>query len=97
MNRTFPLNIQYEDASVLVCVKPAGLPVQTARAGQKDLVSELKNYRVLNGEEPYIGLALHQVFCLDKISRRPSVPAGQFPADREGIYGGFLRTGGHSR
>jgi len=56
MNHTFPLDIVYEDSSILVCIKPAGLPVQTARAGQKDLVSELKNYRVRRGEEPYIGL-----------------------------------------
>ena len=36
--------IIYEDANILVCYKPAGLPVQTAKVGQMDLVSELKNY-----------------------------------------------------
>lgn len=36
--------IIYEDENVLVCYKPAGLPVQTAKVGQMDMVSELKNY-----------------------------------------------------
>ena len=37
--------ILYEDDAVLVCRKPAGIPVQTARAGQQDMVSLLRNYR----------------------------------------------------
>ena len=36
--------IIYEDAHILVCYKPAGLATQTARVGQQDMVSELKNY-----------------------------------------------------
>lgn len=36
--------IIYEDANILVCYKSAGLPVQTAKVGQMDMVSELKNY-----------------------------------------------------
>lgn len=36
--------ILYEDVDILVCRKPAGLPVQSARLGQKDMVSELNNY-----------------------------------------------------
>jgi len=36
--------IVYEDDHVLVAYKPAGLAVQTAGAGQMDMVSELKNY-----------------------------------------------------
>ncbi|MCC8028463.1 MAG: RluA family pseudouridine synthase [Lachnospiraceae bacterium] len=56
MQQTFPPDILYEDASIFVCVKPAGLPVQSAKSGQKDLVSELKNYRVRSGGDPYIGL-----------------------------------------
>ncbi len=56
MNISSDLNILYEDSSVLVCVKPAGLPVQTAAPGRMDLVSKLKNYRVQKGESPYIGL-----------------------------------------
>lgn len=48
--------ILYEDKDLLVCVKPAGLPVQTAKTGQNDLVSVLKNYRAKKKEEPYIGI-----------------------------------------
>lgn len=36
--------ILFEDEHVIVCRKPAGLAVQTARVGQQDMVSELKNY-----------------------------------------------------
>lgn len=49
-------DILYEDAAVIVCRKEAGVPVQTARAGQTDMVSLLKNYRVKKKEDPYIGL-----------------------------------------
>lgn len=48
--------ILYEDEALLVCVKPAGLPVQTAKTRQTDLVSLLKNERARRGEEPYIGI-----------------------------------------
>lgn len=37
-------SIQYEDKDILVVYKPAGLATQTAKVGQKDVVSELKNY-----------------------------------------------------
>ncbi len=33
-----------EDSKILVCFKPAGLAVQSARPGEADMVSELKNY-----------------------------------------------------
>lgn len=36
--------IIYEDDHIIVCYKPAGLATQTARVGQPDVVSELKNY-----------------------------------------------------
>ena len=36
--------IMYEDESVLVAYKPAGLATQSAGVGQADAVSELKNY-----------------------------------------------------
>lgn len=49
--------IIYEDKEILVCYKPAGLAVQTARTGQADMVSELKNYLASSGEkELYLGL-----------------------------------------
>lgn len=36
--------IIYEDKDILVVRKPAGLATQTAKVGQQDVVSELKNY-----------------------------------------------------
>lgn len=52
--------IIYEDESLLVCRKPAGIPVQTAKAGQQDMVSLLKNYRMIRKEEPQI-YVLHRL------------------------------------
>ena len=40
------LRILYEDAELMVCHKPAGIAVQSARVGQKDMVSILKNHFV---------------------------------------------------
>ena len=48
--------IVYEDKALLVVHKPVGIATETARIGQADLVSELKNYRQRKGEEPYIGV-----------------------------------------
>lgn len=50
------VQILYEDASCIVCVKPAGLPTQSAKVGQIDLVSELKNYRASKKEDLYLGV-----------------------------------------
>ena len=36
--------ILYEDRDIIVCHKKAGIPVQSARIGQKDMVSILNNY-----------------------------------------------------
>ncbi len=47
--------ILYEDRDILVCYKPAGLAVQTARIGQADMVSELKNYLAKTGSA-YLGI-----------------------------------------
>lgn len=59
--------ILYEDNSVLVIRKPAGLAVQSARIGQADVVSELKSYLAkqagagqggaLSGGDPQAGSA----------------------------------------
>lgn len=38
--------IIYEDKFIIVAYKPAGLATQTAKVGQSDMVSELKNYMV---------------------------------------------------
>lgn len=64
-------NIVYEDDQIIVAYKPAGIATQTARIGQQDMVSELKNYinrqnkeKGIN-KEPYIGLVhrLDQPVC----------------------------------
>lgn len=36
--------ILYEDAQIIVCYKPAGIPTQTAKLGTPDMVSLLKNH-----------------------------------------------------
>ena len=38
------LHILYEDEHVIVCYKPAGIPTQTKKLGEQDMVSLLKNY-----------------------------------------------------
>ncbi len=48
--------ILYEDDSLFVIHKPAGIAVQSARVGQIDCESELKNYLARQGKQPYIGL-----------------------------------------
>lgn len=48
--------IVYEDNVLLIVHKPAGIATETARVGQADLVSELKNYRKKKGEDTYIGV-----------------------------------------
>ncbi len=57
--------IIFEDKDILVAYKPAGLATQTARVGQQDMVSELKNYlwqkRMITGAAlgrpaPYLGV-----------------------------------------
>lgn len=37
-------HIIYEDSQIIVCHKPAGIAVQSARLGEKDMESLLKNY-----------------------------------------------------
>lgn len=53
--------VLYEDREVIVIYKPAGIATQTARVGQQDVVSELKNYlsaSPLVGKKitPYLGV-----------------------------------------
>lgn len=54
-------NIIYEDEHMIVVYKPAGIATQTARVGQQDMVSELKNHLARKPEyqgkgEPYLGV-----------------------------------------
>lgn len=46
--------IIYEDDTLLVICKPAGLATQTSKIGQPDVVSELKNYLAGHGSNPVI-------------------------------------------
>lgn len=52
--------ILYEDKSIMVIRKPAGLAVQSARIGQADVVSELKSYLAKQAKagkgEPYLAV-----------------------------------------
>lgn len=53
------LNILYEDSSILVCVKKAGIATQSARPGEQDMVTGIKNYLVRSretGRDPYLGV-----------------------------------------
>lgn len=43
--------IVFEDKDILVCYKPAGLAVQSGRASEPDMVSELKNYLAKGGKK----------------------------------------------
>lgn len=38
------LEILFEDNDIIVCYKPAGVPTQTSKLGEPDMVSILKNY-----------------------------------------------------
>lgn len=54
-------NIVFEDEHILAAYKPTGIATQTARIGQQDMVSELKNYLAKKPEykgkgEPYLGI-----------------------------------------
>lgn len=50
--------IIYEDDHIIIAHKPAGLATQTAKVGQQDMVSELKNYLASKqkGKAPYLGV-----------------------------------------
>lgn len=55
--------ILYEDKDIIVCHKPAGIATQTAKVGQRDMVSEVANYLAAaskgdskSNNRPYVGL-----------------------------------------
>lgn len=54
--RVKKLEVLFEDDAILVCRKPAGIATQSAKAGQQDMVSLIKNDRAKKGEPPYVGL-----------------------------------------
>ncbi|MGI6095985.1 MAG: RluA family pseudouridine synthase [Lachnospiraceae bacterium] len=52
-------NILYEDQEILVCYKPAGFPVQSARIGTMDMESALRGYlaaKRTGREMPYLAV-----------------------------------------
>lgn len=51
------IKVLWEDADVVVCRKEAGIPTQSAKAGQQDMVSLLRNMRAARGEPPEIYVA----------------------------------------
>lgn len=57
-NNRIEENILYEDKEILVCRKPAGMPVQTAGIGTMDMESALKNYLAQKnpGKMPYLAV-----------------------------------------
>ena len=56
------MEVLFEDDSIVVCYKPAGLATQTRNIGEKDMESELSNYLKAKGENPEI----HVVHRLDQ-------------------------------
>lgn len=48
--------IIFEDEDIIVVHKPVGIATQTAKIGQIDVESELRNYRKQKGEDNYIGM-----------------------------------------
>lgn len=53
------VDILYEDADIIVCVKPYGVPVQGDKSRDTDLLTYLKNYiyeREKMDEEPYLAM-----------------------------------------
>lgn len=50
------IKIVYEDDSVIICQKSAGISVETAKIGEVDMVSQLRNYRNETEKNSYIGV-----------------------------------------
>ncbi len=53
------LEILFEDNEIIVCYKPAGIPTQTSKMGEQDMISILKNYlykKQADKREPYVGV-----------------------------------------
>lgn len=46
----------FEDKDLLVCRKPAGVPVQTKKFGSMDMESGIRNYLAAKGENPYVAV-----------------------------------------
>ena len=85
------MNILYEDKDIIVVEKPSGIPVQTKKISDKDMISEIRNYinKEKKVDDPYLGI-IHRldtpvrgilVFALNKRA------AGKLSMQiREGIF-----------
>lgn len=57
--KTKEIKILFEDSDIIVCVKPSGVPSQSDKSSDYDMVNRLKNYlfeKEPKKGEPYIGL-----------------------------------------
>lgn len=70
--------ILYEDKDIIVCYKPAGLAVQSGRASEADMVSELKNHLAKEGRK---------VMCVSGAGA--SVRCG-LPSEKNPVYLGVI-------
>lgn len=70
--------ILYEDKDILVCDKPVGLAVQSGRASEPDMVSELKNYLAKSGRN-----------VMSATGAGASVRCG-LPSERNPVYLGVI-------
>lgn len=70
--------ILYEDKDMIVCFKPVGLAVQSGRASEPDMVSELKNHLARGGQK-----------VVSVTGEGGSVRCG-LPAEKKPIYLGVI-------
>ena len=64
MSENNEIKIIYSDRSLLVCIKPAGIPCETANEKTKSLSDILSEQLSSNGKTPYIGM----VHRLDQVT-----------------------------
>lgn len=104
MRKKQNVKILYEDQDVIVCVKPYGMPSQSDKTRDMDLVRYMKNYLYETEDmdgEPYIGL-IHRLDrpvggimvlakteeCAKELSRQ--IQQGEMEKDYQGILTGSL-------
>lgn len=88
--------ILYEDQNMIVCHKPAGTATQTARVGQRDMVSEITGYLArqhgCSGKLPYVGIVhrldqpVEGIIVFAKDQRSAAELSRQITTDEMGKY-----------
>ena len=82
--------IIHEDAHIIVCHKPAGIPVQTARIGTPDMVSMLKTHLAPSSEgEPYLAVIHRLDQPVDGLLVFAKTPAAARELNRQLTASGF--------